>query len=356
MKKIITLIAALFMVYGFAAAQTVEHGKLFHNTYIGIDGGIVTPMIPAENESYFSTISPTAGIELGKNITPVVGLSLEGQVFPLFTDNQFNINKTNIVGNFKVNMSNWLGGYKGYPRRVEFVLVPGIGWMHDFNEGVEDPNYLTYNTGCEVNFNLGKNRAWQFNVNPSVIWNKYNGTGMGFYGKDADMRLAAGFTYKFGYKNLEGERTHNFTICNKGVAIEDYEKLYNDYCELLNRKPDTVVVEKEVIVEKIVNVESNEPISLFVEFDKGSFCISKLGETAIKNFAGYVTDKDTVKVTGSADSATGTKEFNEKLSQERANAVADFLRKNGVKNIEIESTIDIDENAEASRCALVIVK
>lgn len=356
MKKIITLIAALFMFIGIAAAQSVEHGKLFHNTYVGIDGGIITPMIPSQGTSYFSTIAPTAGIEFGKNITPVIGLSLEGQAYPLFTDNKLNINKTNVVGNLKINLSNWIGGYKGQPRLVEVVLVPGIGWMHDYNVSPRDPNYITYNTGCEVNFNLGKNRAWQINVNPTVVWNKYDGTGMGFYGKDADMRLTAGLTYKFGYRNLEGERTHNFTVCNNGVSIEEYEDIYNKYCEALNATPDTVtvVVEKEVVVE--VAAESTKPANMFVEFEKGSSVLSKFWVNTVSEIASCISDKETAVVVGSADSSTGSKEINERLANERAEAVAKVLRENGVKNIKVSSVIDIEKEPELSRCALITVE
>lgn len=356
MKKIITLIVALFMVCGFATAQTVEHGKLFQNLYMGIDGGIVTPMIPAEGETYFSEFAPTFGLELGKNINQVIGLSIEGQGF---TTKQFDaITNTNVVGKMKINLSNWLAGYKGYPRRVEFVLAPGLGWMHDFAEGVEDPNYLTYNTGMEVNFNLGQNRAWQVNLKPSVIWNKYNGTGMGFYGKDADMRLTAGVTYKFGYRNNEGVRTHNLTVCPYTVTSDEYNSLMDKYNECMNREPETKEAVVEKVVEKVVYKAVEKPSNTFIDFEIGSSEISPTAKRTIEFFAKQTESFDNlkVKVIGSADSKTGTKELNDKLAWARANAVASELVKQGVKEVATEMVIDIDENAEASRCAVIVTE
>ena len=340
------------MMIGFAAAQTVEHGKLFQNLYLGVDGGIVTPMIPAENETYFSEFAPTFGVELGKNINQVIGLSIEGQGY---TTKQFNeITKTNVVGKMKFNLSNWFAGYKGYPRRVEVILAPGLGWMHDFAEGVEDPNYLTYNTGMEVNFNLGQNRAWQIGLKPSVVWNKYDGTGMGFYGKDADMRLVAGVTYKFGYRNDQGVRTHNLTLCPYTVTNEEYESMKAKYEECINREPNTV--EKEVVVEKAVEKVVTVPTDMFIDFVKGSSEVSRNAENMIKNYAESIPEGYAVKVIGSADTKTGNKELNNRLASERAENVANIIKKCGVENVETEYMLDIDEDAQASRCALVTVK
>lgn len=352
MKKIISLMLAMFMVIGLASAQTVEHGKFFHNTYVGINGGVTTPMIPAAGTSYFSILNPTFGLELGKNVNQVVGFSLEGQGF---TTTSFNsIEKTNVVGNLKLNLSNWFAGYKGYPRRVEFLIVPGIGWAHDFSPTPKDPNYITYNTGAEINFNLGNNRAWQVNLKPSVVWNCINGQ-MGWYPKHADIRASAGLTYKFGYKNISGERTHNFTIVNTGVSEDDFNELYEKYNNLLNapKEVDTVVIEKIVVDTVVIGAVQNSEV--FVSFEKGSSELSINAIALIEQFVCGLPEGCGVKVIGSADSSTGSEKFNKELSLERANTVADTLKQFGVKDIDIENTIDINDTPENSRCALIIM-
>lgn len=350
MKKILFCLTLIMGLVFIANAQNVERGKFFNNVYVGVDGGIISALSQPEGSTYFGFALPTFGIELGKNITPVVGLSLVEQGQFNFTDK--NVVRTNTIANLKINLSNWFGGYKGYPRTVEFVLVPGIGWMHDF-QNTRDPNYITYNTGCEVNFNFGEARAWQIGLRPSVVWNNRDGSGMGFYMSKADLRLACGVTYKFGYKNSKGKTVHNFTLVDKGVSEKDYQNLQARYDELLNSTPDSVVVERTVVVEKIVN--EAVPMDLVIYFDKGSSAISTLKEAQIVAFANAVKEGTTVKVIGSADTGTGSYDVNSELADQRANAVADILYRNGVKHIEIGVSLDVDSDPSSSRCAIIEV-
>ena len=127
----------------------------------------------------------------------------------------------------------------------------------------------------------------------------------------------------------------------------------DEYNVLLNRTPDTVIVEKTVFVEKVI--DETVPMNLVICFDKGSSSISNLKETQIVSFANSVKDGMTVKVIGSADTGTGNYEKNRELADQRANAVADILYQNGVKNIEIGVSLDVDRDPSTSRCAIVEV-
>lgn len=348
MKKILFTLALVLSLAFVANAQNVEKSRLFNNVYFGVDGGIVSALDQPDFNSYFKTAVPTFGAELGKYITPVFGLSVAGQ--GMFDLANKDILAVNTVGNLKFNISNWFGGYKGQPRVFEFVVVPGIGWIHRFDNQA-DPNYITYNTGCEFNFNLGPKKAWQLGLHPSVVWNIADGTGMGFKMSKADLRIAGGITYKFGYKNSKGERTHNFTIVENGISVEEYNDLLAKYDELLNTKPDTVVVENTIIEENtVVEVAM---VDLIVSFEKGSSEVSNIRKEQIVSFAKIVDEKDVVKVVGSADTATGSKEFNDKLATERAMVVARILKDNGVNNIETVINLDVDSNPSASRCAII---
>ena len=337
------------LIFG-ATAQNVEKSKFFNNTYIGIDGGIISAIAQPDVHSYFESALPTFGIELGKNVTPVVGFSIAEQSQFNFADRT--IVRTNTIGNLKINLNNMFSAYDGSPDVVEVILVPGIGWMHEFCES-NDPNYMTYNTGLEVNFNMGKAKAWQINLRPTVVWNNREGTGMGFYESKADLRVACGLLYKFGYKNSKGQTVHNFTLVDDCVSNEEYQQLLDEYNVLLNRTPDTVIVEKTVFVEKVI--DETVPMNLVICFDKGSSSISNLKETQIVSFANSVKDGMTVKVIGSADTGTGNYEKNRELADQRANAVADILYQNGVKNIEIGVSLDVDRDPSTSRCAIVEV-
>ena len=63
-----------------------------------------------------------------------------------------------------------------------------------------------------------------------------------------------------------------------------------------------------------------------------------------------------VKVIGSADTETGNKELNEQLALDRANKVADAIRNAGAKVIAVETSLDINKDAETSRCAVIIAE
>lgn len=343
------LTLCLGLIFG-ATAQNVEKSKLFDNVYVGVDGGIVSRIAQPEGSTFFGSALPTFGIELGKNVTPVVGFSIAEQGQFNFTDKK--VVRLNTICSVKINLNNLFAGYSGSPDVVEVILVPGIGWMHDYYNH-QDPNYITYNTGCEVNFNLGYKQAWQIGLRPSVVWNNREGTGMGFYKSKADLRIVCGVVYKFGYKNSKGKTVHNFTLAEKGVSNSEYQQLKKDYNDLLNKTPDSVVVEKTVVVEKVVN--EAVPMDIVVYFDKGSSLISQLKESQIVAFANAVKDGMTVKVIGSADTGTGNAEQNNTLAEQRANAVADILSRNGVSNIEIGVSLDVDKDPSTSRCAIVEV-
>ena len=98
----------------------------------------------------------------------------------------------------------------------------------------------------------------------------------------------------------------------------------NSLRDQLNTKPKTVVREviKEVVKEDTVKVAGNTTYVIF--FAQGK---STLDADALNTLSAV---KGNVTVTGYA-SPEGSKTLNQKLSEARANAVADVLTKNGVK-------------------------
>ena len=238
MKKIFSLIIAFVMMITLANAQTVEHSRLFENTYVTIVGGATTtgqfnavpsPFFWDGAKGVANGLRPFAGLEFGKYVTPVVGFSVEGLAFYNTTTSQTFIDESAVLANGKLNFSNWFGGYKGQPRRVEVVGVLGMGWGHDYvngaaqtwtsrpAEGLEpvvgndpyntngiiftDRDYVVYNAGAELNVNLGKARAWQINVRPGVMWfNKHTKTqyqSLPRFMSDARANVQLGVTYLY---------------------------------------------------------------------------------------------------------------------------------------------------------------
>lgn len=374
MKKIFSIFMAFMLVVFTMNAQTVENSRGFENTFVTVYGGAITTAHTGDVPFFWDGLGnvvdgvrPLAGVEVGKYVTPVVGFSLEGLAMFNTLGTTTVVDQTNLVGNLKLNLSNWIGGYPGQPRRVEVVFVPGLGWGHDYgfngthgvglrqidevdDEPVFDRNYFTYNIGVELNVNLGKARAWQVNVKPVVVWNNYESANVPRL-ENMQGRLQVGATYKFGSRRTN---SHNFVLCPYTVTASDYASAKALISELQSNP-----VVKEVVVEKIVRdtvvvekvVEEDIPVMVMFELDK-----AKLYADELIQLDGYLSGLDAdakIVVTGSADTMTGRKAYNERLAEKRANVVKDYIVKKGFKNVTTRVVLDLSENRSGSRVVVV---
>ena len=375
MKKLVLMLAAAAMAVSasaqvFESAPGQEYGlrqsKLFDNWYVGVNGGVATKMT---GHKWLSDLDPNAGLRIGKNITPVFGLVAESNAY--FSNKPWTSSKTvvralntSLLGSF--NLSNLFGGYKGEPRFFEVSALYGFGWGHWFNvgAGTDDLNRMTSKAAVDFQFNLGKNKEWQIYVEPSVTWvfNGMPGTthetqtyALGFKGtNDADqpnynihngfLQLNAGVIYKF--KNHDGR--HNFSLVRfrDQAEIDGLNDQINNLKAELAKKPKEVV--KEVVKEtpaKEVNVSD----LVFVTFAQGKSALTKEAKKALDNIA----SGKHVAITGTA-SPEGSKAINDRLSQERANSVAAYLKTKGVTVDKAEGK-GVQGNT-SNRLAVVYVK
>lgn len=363
MKRFLTFIVAMFMVFGMATAQTTVNEGVFSHMYIGINAGANQTTVSDYSNwnngftNGLKTLTYNAGLELGKDVTPITGFSLQGNVAPIYHNElnmnpEWKINRSDVFGNVKFNMMNLFGGYKGYPRRVEMKTVTGIGWNHFYGENVENPNDLALQAGLEFDFNLGKNRNWFITFTPMVQANQVlKGDEIQFAAKGADLKANLGVAYRLG----RGDQNHSFKICDKVYTEEQYAELYNLYDECMNRSVqiDTVIVEKTVTE---VQVKNNELSNTIIVFAKNS---SELAEAEIHRLDIIMAGLDKAGkylVVGSADSATGNEEINTRLANERANVVKELMNKNGFNDVTTEIQIDALKDQEITRCAIIRIK
>ena len=349
MKRIFYFLIAAFMLVSFAAtAQTVENNGVFSHMNIGVKGGAAYSNIGTIKNFDFNALNYNAALEIGKDVTPITGFSLEGIVNPDFT-NGFEVARTDVFGNTKFNLMNLFGGYKGYPRRVEIRTVTGIGWNHNFNR--PNPNDLALQAGLEFDFNLGKNRNWYITFSPMVQTNNIlQSQHIKPMVENADVKANLGIAYRLG-------RHHNFKIVENSVSEEDYNVLLGKYNELMNRKPEVDTVYVKTVVKDVVEKVVVKPADMFVNFKIGSATVSNENVSTLNSFAKVAIENGCeVRVIGSADTATGSKERNEKLALDRAKAVAGILTNAGVKNVKVETKLDVNTDAEASRCAIIIAE
>ena len=352
MKKILGFAALALATASVSFAQTIVTPKFFENMYLGVNGGAMSPMTESD---YHGVI----GAELGKDITPGFGLSVDWtHVFKKssedFTEKGFGFN-----ANFKFNMMNILGGYKGYPRRVELLLIPSAGWAHnsgDFNIGLGDDNQFAMGASAQMNFNLGQQRAWFITLKSGWFWREY-GIAKMFECHKGDYKFTAGISYRFGSKRTG---SHNFVFCPYSVTKADYDKVIADRDALqaeLNKKPKEVI--KEVVKENRVEVPVYMPANMYVTYTIGSAVVNPVEKIKLKKWVESLPSKNSITIVGSADSKTGNAAFNEKLAQKRAEAVKNIIvNECGIdeSRVNIETKIDvITELAAASRTAVMEV-
>lgn len=361
MKKLFVILAAVMLsTTAFAQKTAVTSSQFGDNWYAGINAGIAT--FPSEKEGddgFFKSLAPEFGVRIGKNLTTVFGLALDANMYfkgneKMFGDSQTFVNATNVdlLGTF--NLSNLFGGYQGEPRAFELIALYGFGWTHEFNH-TSKINALNSKVALDFAFNFGSDKQWQFYIEPALNYAllAWPGTsaaalgGMKYSLDNSIFELKAGFNYKFGCSN----GTHNFAI-EKLRDQAEIDALNAQINELRNRKPE--VIEKEKIVEKIVEapVQTREVLVenlVFVTFAQGKSALTNDAKKALDE----IKEGKHVQIVGTA-SPEGNKELNDKLSQARADVVAEYLTARGI--IVDEATGKGVQGTTSNRLAVVYVK
>lgn len=366
MKKfILTMVIAFMMAFTANAQIATENAKFFDNTYVGIEAGAQTPL----NFNSVFPLNTVAGVKLGKEITPVVGIEVEGMVgfgdnfynygynstsqiwgpYNLHKDSHVNtfVKTTNVGMNGVINWSNLLFGYRGTPRFFEVKSNAGIGWLHYFGmpnmtgENISAyRNSFTAKTALDLAFNLGKNKEHSIIVSPGVYWDLTGGGRVKFNKNYAQLGLMVGYTYHF--KTSNG--THAFKTYDVGALTAEIDRL-ND---ALAKKPKEVEVVK--YVDRAVNnynaIVGKETV--FFAFDNAELdanakkTLDKLEKTAVYVVRGYASNE-------------GSDEYNKALSLRRAEAVANYLRGRGAKVDTVEG-LGVVFGPTTGRVAVITVK
>ena len=222
MKKIAMFIAAAAIAVSASAQKTaVTASKAFDNIYVGIAAGAETKATGTKGHKAFKWFNPNATLIVGKNFTPVFGLRAEGVVrfnahgsdwskHYAGTGKFVNGLDVNLLGTF--NLNNLFAGYKGEPRKLEFIALYGFGWSHQF--AGDHTNGINSKAGLDIALNLGAKKQWQLFLEPSITYlmqgyGSWEGaTPFAYDLSRANLDLKAGIIYKF--KTSNG--THNFAI------------------------------------------------------------------------------------------------------------------------------------------------
>lgn len=376
MKKFIMmmLVAVASMFSMTANAQyAVDGHKFFDNWSVGVNAGVQSNL-----HDWNAPQGAVTGLTFNKQVTPVFGLTFEGQVgwnnlanwnhngYDKFLDylsngdparihtqpftHVHNGNAVDAVGVYalgNVNLMNWFAGYKGSPRLFEVVPFAGVGYGHTFFNSTygDDINHLLAKAGTSLDFNLGKERAWSINLRPAVVYNVAQGAAgnraYGFKMQHAVFEATAGVTYHFGTSNGK----HHFT----NVVIPDPVPV-----EVIREVPVEVV--KEVVIEKPVveteTVVATAPEKLVIGFAFDSAELSPEAKEALVELAKNHKAATVVAYASYEDKTPAA--YNMKLSENRANVIANFLREQGVNVEACEGLGSL--NPTSNRIAVVVGK
>ena len=337
-----------------ASAQepAYEKGKFFDNWSIGADGGINT------NLNQWHKGGGVLGVQFTKGVTPVVSFEFSSQIgfddiawrgdansWGLRTPfNKKHISTINAIASTKINLMNWLGGYKCEPRVFEIQARAGAGYLR-YVAAEDAGNYAVVKMGLDFDFNLGAAKAWTLSLRPAILsdinfaGNYRNRNGEFAKGAFSTAQITAGLTYHF--KNKSGK---HFIDCvrpydqaeidalmaNINALREEYDKSAARIRQLedeLAKKPKEVIVEKTVVETKVeTQTKEEHSLECLVYFGQGKTTISPAQLPNVERIATFMkNNKDSKGVIYGYASPEGSVEVNERIANQRADAVKNLL-------------------------------
>lgn len=359
MRKLFLVLATALTVSASAQEKEVITGhKTFDNWYLGINGGVATPMQKWGNAGFMKGFAPSAGLRLGKNFTTSFGVAIDANAYlesdakSLMKTRTF-IDAINVDALGTFNVSNFFGGYLGQPRRVELIALGGIGWSHQFG-ALSHANGVNSKIALDLAVNLGRSRAVQLYLEPAVIFGLWDNGNMvnalsrhannyKFDSRSGLFQLNLGVNFKFGTSN--GTKNFAFARLRDQGEIDDLNARINELRDESDSKDrriardirriaeleDSLEAAKKVKapvvtkVTKVVNVNNNV-LQPTVIFGQGKSSVDAAQMASVAMIAKYMKNhpESKILIKGYA-SPEGNPELNQKLSVARAQSVKDAL-------------------------------
>ena len=360
-----SLIVALVMISGSSAAFAQHHrpkenpfksyensyltNRFFDNWYIGVGaGGQVFEGQDNSRGAFRKRITSAFEVYLGKWFTPAVGMrfkmygtrphgfsySNSPYIYGMPDRNGLyreKFNMWNLHGDFMVNFSAAVFGYKEN-RVYEILPYIGIGFAHAWYKSAPTRNDMTANFGIVQKFCVSPAIDINLEVSQMLVNDAFDGVDENGI-IDGSSVISVGITYKF--KKRGFDRGIPAAVAFDALLAQqaDYDAQISKYVA----ERDAALAAAAVAAEQAAIAESTEPDTvtrtvvraqpLAVFFTIGQTNITdkemvnlKYAAQVIKNSPGHV-----YKITGYADTQTGTPQRNEYLSNQRAQNVYDAL-------------------------------
>ena len=358
--------------YEIPVKNSVVTNSFWSNWYLSVGGDFNSAYTSEEdlgNKNPFSVDRGTFGFDVafGKWFTPNIGLrtKFEGiwskQV--ISADHHHAYKYWDLHQDVTFNLSNMLRGYNEY-RVWNFIPYIGLGVARNMSASRYD---VSYHLGLLNNFRISthwtafvdfhaKAMEGGFDNAPIDAWASHKTFSSRHF--DKMLGISVGVTYHIGKSNW-----------TKTPDIEALLEMNREQLDAMNSSLQDQEVENDRLRQLLSEKKpegQQQNVHELVSTSQSVFF--NIGSAQVANRRDLVDLKDMVEfaklyeknllVIGYADSKTGTHEYNQRLSEKRANAVADVLVKMGVKreNITVEAAGGVDDIAPFSYNRRVIVK
>ena len=284
--------------------------------------------------------NPGVSVAVGKWFTPGIGLrtKLSGIWGKNVTDdnNDGNGNKYWTLNEHVLfNLSNMLCGYN--PDRIwNFIPFAGAGVTRSMSYNTYAMNY---SVGILNTFRVSK----KVGINFELGWDRlegdadgcdYSNGNRGWDSHDNKLYAEVGLTFNLGKASWDKTPDVDAIKALSQSQIDALNAQLND-ANAENARLKKLLAEKKEESTKGVKEFANSPVSVFFNINKYKIA-SRKDLVNVKEMAKYAQENDAnILVTGYADSATGKPAYNQKLSEKRANTVADEIVKMGVSRDKI---------------------
>ena len=354
MKKLLIVLAMCGLTMGASAQETttdpvqkysVATNSFWSNWFIQV-GADWNAYYSNEEHGQGLSHSPFKGfravpgfsVAVGKWFTPGLGLRTKFQGVwgrQVYDDVKHTRHMWTLNENVLFNLSNMLYGYN--PERV-WNFVPFLGG--GINRNCSDNNYaMNLSFGVLNTFRVSNKVGINFELGWNYAEEDFDGISAGkgsrvWEGKDNRLYAEVGLTFNLGKATWEKTPDVDAIKALSQSQIDALNAQLND-ANSENARLKNLLAEKKNEAPASVKNYSNAPMSVFFNINKAKVA-SRKDLVNVKGLADYAKENNVnLVVTGYADSATGSAAYNQKLSERRAETVANELVKMGVSRDQI---------------------
>ena len=340
-------------------SKSVVTNSFGSNWFVGVNGGVnLYNGVFMNGENIFDHVSPALDVYVGKWHTPGFGWRIAYRGLNIQTYEEWcHAAFMNYHFDAMFNLCNLIGGYKA-DRVWNVIPYVGVGWAgrhaikqndnHNTMTSGVFTGTLSANYGILQSFRVAKRLSINLELAGSFFRNGFSGL-TGWSGHDMMWTATAGLTVDLGRVGWDNAPDVEALQGIYAGMIDGLQGQLDDALAANKEKQNQIKALEDAnkaLEAEAAKAKNVKPLSVSesIFFDFGSSKIaSKKEELNIKAYADAAkTAGAKVKVVGFAD-VVGSSEYNVKLSQARANAVAEVLKANGV---EVESAVGYGESEE----------